>query len=258
MRAYRGPAYDPGSYIRNLGAGGVAPNTDPFYSLVKLLLHAQGVNGSTTFTDNSPLVRVPATIAGNVQISTAQAIFGTSSIYFDGAGDYIRYAADDFDSAFGRGDFAVQCRWRPDSAVLDSALVTFNIPNVTTGAQIGWGLRHMGATGTGKVQFYAYEGATTPIFLAGTTALLANTWYEITVERVGKVLNLWIDGVLEATQTGISNDINWGNTMTLTLGRYADTAILPAKGFLQEVRITKGTWRRNAVYTPELFFFPDS
>lgn len=70
------------------GGGSGGGGSDPFFSDVLLLNNHQGSNGSTTFTDASPVGRA-LTPTGNAQISTAQFIFGTSSAYFDGTGDAV-------------------------------------------------------------------------------------------------------------------------------------------------------------------------
>src|SRR3990167_7743345 len=55
-------------------------------SYTKLLLHMDGTNGSTTFTDE---IGKTVTANGNAQISTAQSKFGGASGLFNGAGDWI-------------------------------------------------------------------------------------------------------------------------------------------------------------------------
>ena len=52
----------------------------------KSLLHFDGTDASTTFTDESGKTW---TAHGNAQIDTAQSVFGGASGYFDGSGDYI-------------------------------------------------------------------------------------------------------------------------------------------------------------------------
>jgi hypothetical protein len=61
---------------------------DANYASVSLLLHCDGTNGSTTFTDNSPSPKT-VTAFGNAQISTARSQFGGASGLFDGSGDYL-------------------------------------------------------------------------------------------------------------------------------------------------------------------------
>lgn len=66
-----------------------ASQNDPHFSQVALLLHMDGANNSTTFTDSSSS---PKTVSanGNAKISTDQSRFGGSSALFDGSGDYLR------------------------------------------------------------------------------------------------------------------------------------------------------------------------
>jgi len=71
------------------GLAGTSAPTDPYFSNVSLLLHGDGINGSTTILDSSP---TPKTVipVGNAQISTTDPKFGTGSVLLDGNGDYLR------------------------------------------------------------------------------------------------------------------------------------------------------------------------
>ena len=53
-----------------------------------LLMHFDGSNGGTVFTDSSIYNRA-VTASGNVNTSTTQKKFGTASAYFDGSGDFL-------------------------------------------------------------------------------------------------------------------------------------------------------------------------
>ena len=64
----------------------------------KSLLHFDGANNSTTFTDETGKTW---TAHGNAKISTAQYKFPTGSGLFDGTGDYID-TPDHADFNFGR------------------------------------------------------------------------------------------------------------------------------------------------------------
>ena len=88
-------------------------SADPYFSNVSLLLHMDGSNGSTTFTDNSSN-GFTVTANGNAQISTAQSKWNGASGYFDGAGDFLTVPVN---SAFelGTGDFDVELWARFDS-----------------------------------------------------------------------------------------------------------------------------------------------
>ena len=58
---------------------------DANYENVVLLLHANGVNGSTQIRDERGHA---VTCNGNAAISTTQSKFGGSSLGFDGTGDF--------------------------------------------------------------------------------------------------------------------------------------------------------------------------
>jgi hypothetical protein len=60
---------------------------DSLLSSVALLLHFEGSNGSTTFTDSS--TAADGHTYGNASISTSQAKWGAASAFFDGSGDYL-------------------------------------------------------------------------------------------------------------------------------------------------------------------------
>lgn len=85
MRNQRGFLLNPFRF----GGGGA----DPDYASVVFGTNNQGANAGTSFTDFSSS---PATLTanGNAQTSTAQYIFGTSSAYFDGSGDYVDRGAE--------------------------------------------------------------------------------------------------------------------------------------------------------------------
>lgn len=66
--------------------------SDPYYSYVSLLLHMNGANNSTVFTDQSPnALTVTST---NAVISTAQSKFGGASGYFNGTSAYLTVPHD--------------------------------------------------------------------------------------------------------------------------------------------------------------------
>src|SRR5690606_25335751 len=91
--------------------GSSPPAGDPYWSSVVALLDFNGVNGSTTFIDQSPAPKT-VTRSGSAQISTAQFKFGSGSLLLDGADSDINFGnVSDF--GFGTGDFTWECFvWR--------------------------------------------------------------------------------------------------------------------------------------------------
>jgi len=68
-----------------------AASTDPNFADVVLLLHMDGANGGTSFTDNSNSAHT-VTAVGNANTNTSVKKFGTASYQGDGAGDYLSFS----------------------------------------------------------------------------------------------------------------------------------------------------------------------
>jgi len=104
------------------------------------------------------------------------------------------------------------------------------------------------STGTDAWVFGLQTGAKVDFYwgsagrLTANTSLAANTWYHIAATRKNGVLNLWLNGVLDAT---VANVIDFG-TRTATSIRYG-ALIDPAywSGYLNNTRFINGT----AIYT---------
>lgn len=247
------PALFGGSKIfTQQGSAAPAPVGDSLYSKVKLLLHGDGANGSTTFTDNSVAPKTP-TVGGNASISTAQAVFG-QSMYFDGTGDFLQYA-NSFDWALGSEDFCIELRWRPDDLTRDHQLLAVNNDTAPSGSDIGWGLRHNGLTGN-KLQFYAYNGINTIWNITGAASLTAGTWYAIRAQRNGASVTLSINGASDGSAASVYKPVNFESGFKLHVGRYVSGS-LQSKGYMDELRITKSAFRSGATYTVDTNPFPD-
>ena len=78
-------------------------NTEAYDSYTKLMLHTEG--SGATFTDSATSKTVTAN--GNVTQTTAQYKFGSKSAVFNGSTDYLSLADSD-DWNFGTGDFTIE------------------------------------------------------------------------------------------------------------------------------------------------------
>ncbi|HCR92557.1 MAG TPA: hypothetical protein DIU47_01195, partial [Candidatus Pacebacteria bacterium] len=208
--------------------GGTADDTN-----TKLLLHADGADTSTTFTDDSSSPHT-MTAVGNAQIDTAQSKFGGASGLFDGTGDYVT-SPDHADWDFASGDFTIDFRIR------------FNVVNtaylVTHGASMaggdGWFVRY----NANNLEF-AYNSTT--ITKAWTPS--SATWYHVAVVRSGTNLYMFIDGTQIGTTGSISGTIT-DNANLLVVGERDSGPGAPLNGWLDEVRISKGSARWTANFT---------
>jgi hypothetical protein len=95
--------------LRPKAASHAAPPvpTDPLFADVSLLLHFDGTNESTSFSDSSSN-GLTVTANGNAQISTAQSKFGGSSYYCqDSVSDFLEIATAGSQFLFA-GDYTIE------------------------------------------------------------------------------------------------------------------------------------------------------
>jgi hypothetical protein len=213
------------------GAGG-----DPDFANVSLLLHMDGSNNSTTFTDSSSNA-FAVTAFGNAQVSTTDPKFGTGSLTLDGNGDYLTIPANTA-FAFGTGDFTVEC-WVYVNTVGNTGLFTF------------------GETGSGlAVNLFSGQWTLTTAGSGGTAmaAITTGAWQHLAVTRSGSSLRMFIDG----TQIGstLTDSTNLSDN-ALKIGYYYQP-FYAINGRVDDFRVTKGVARYTANFTPPTAAFPDS
>lgn len=207
-----------------------------------LLLHMDGTDASTTFTD---VYSHTVTANGNAQIDTAQSKFGGASGLFDGTGDYLSIP-DSADWDFGTGDFTVEGWFRFSAHTTNQSLIG-NYLNAST----GWAMQRR-------------SDANTLRFGNGNTALLDvswtptdNVWYHIAVTRSGTSLKGFVDGSQVGSTATDSTNLS-GSTNALLIGALnAGSIIFDYSGWMDEIRITKGTARYTSNFTPSASAFTE-
>lgn len=227
------------------GGGG-----DPFFANVSLLMHFDGTNGSTTFTDNSSTPKTSSAV-GDAKLSTAWAKFGTASAIFDGSGDYIRITSGAADLTFGTGDFTIEMTIRPIVVPAGASAYLYDSRN---GA--GSNCPQLRIDSGSKVNFLVSGSS----LVTGTTTIVAGSEYVIAVTRSGTSLRMFVNGTQEGgTITNSTNFTVEDNAVPLTLGVVTfNPSAAPYNGYMDELRITKGVARYTANYTPASSAFPDS
>ena len=219
-------------------------SSDPNFSSVSLLLHMDGTNGSTTFTDTSSNA-LTVTPSGNAQISTAQSKFGGASALFDGTGDFLTTASTS-GVAFGTGQFTIELWLRLNSLSASYRALVATRPNEGSFSD-GFGL---GCTAPGEI--YMYDSAFRATSPSGTVT--TNTWYHIALVRdTGSALRIYSNGNLVATGTATNN---YTRTV-MTIGANASSSE-PLNGYIDDLRITKGIARYTANFTPPTAAFFDA
>lgn len=216
--------------------------SDPYFSDVVLLLHMDGASGSTTFTDDSSLA-LPVTVTGNTQISTTQSKWGGASAYFDGSADYINLASTyNTNFNFGTGDFTVELWFYPEKN---------NI--VLVDRYGGSGSYQLYITSTGKVEWYGASGFA---LFTSANSITLNTWQHIAVSRASGTTKVFVDGVQFASA---SDSGNYSTSNVFAIGAQVSSRNLTYdyKGYIDDLRVTKGVARYTSAFTPPSGAFPN-
>lgn len=218
--------------------------TDPDFASVSLLLHMDGSDGSTTFTDSSSNA-LTVTANGNAQISTANPKLGTGSLLLDGTGDYLSVTSAGF--GFGTGDFTIEAWIKIESLPIN--INTIAARGSSFGASSTWRL-HLSSSGNIFFRSFNVHTAT----WAGATI---GVWHHIAVTRNSGFIRIYANGsrLIESAESS-GNTI--GSTGAIGVGAYADGSNAFA-GEIDEFRVTKGVARyTGATYTIPTAAFPDS
>jgi hypothetical protein len=216
-----------------------------------LLVHCNGTDGSTTFTDDVGSRRqLGISAIADAKISTAQSQFGGASALFDGTGDYLEIK--NFPT-IGTGSYTFEGWVRSIGSPGNNGmfhLAATTLPS-TSANSIAVGLTNGGGSSAAWTLYY---GSSTG---AGSSALInQNQWYHVAVVRNGGGSNnvkLYIDGTSVLTVTDTTN-ITYTN---LAIGAYYANGY-NLNGYIDEFRISS-TARYTANFTaPSAAFTNDA
>lgn len=222
--------YQVGAYGR--GYGNTKTITLPVTYSVVSLLHFEGTNGSTTFTDEVGNTWTPF---GNAQISTAQFQFGAASGLFDGTGDYLQTPSSTNFSA--NSDFTFECWIRPATV---STLRTIVNKTPVSGTANEY---QFYVSAAAKLSIVVYSAGSVTISIVGSTSIVVNTWNHVAFTKNGSTWRVFINGVMDGSA---AESAGYGtNSEPLTIGRQTSNSTRDFNGYIDEMRIIKG----GAIYT---------
>lgn len=221
---------------------------------VVLLLHMNGTQGSTTFTDSSTYART-VTPAGTTSafISTTQSKFGGASGYFLNA-PYV-YMADAPELAFGSGDFTVEC-WVRQSQTAGGTFKMIASQATGSTSNFAWALWYNVGSPTNLGFSFSSDGTNRTTFTSNTT-LTTSTWFHIAVVRYGSNLSMYVNGALVGSTHNIGTASIYDSTADLLIGSgYAGSPSNFFYGYIDELRISK-TAQYTANFTAPTAEFPN-
>lgn len=200
-----------------------------------LLCHFDGADDSTTIVDASGNGHA-MTLHGNARIKTDQSVFGGSSLYLDGSGDRatVPYATSiDLLS----GDFFIGLRLRLGSVTGIRTIIGQWRQSFGKG-----GFILLLDAGTLSFAFGAHsEGS----YLMSGGILVANQFYDVSVERSGSNFCIRRDGVTVASATSSATrspitdvPISLGNYYNSS-GALGATGVTDTQGHLDELLLAK-------------------
>ena len=221
-----------------IGNGTVGGNFSKFFPVqissydfntVSLLMHMDGFNGSSSFTDSS-FRNFTLTRVGSPTISTTQSKFGNSS-YYKGSSSSCLYTIDDA-FKFGSEDFTLEAFVYYLSGNSD-----YNILMDTRKTSDGTGGSWFGVYN--NILYYENKP---------TINMPTNKWVHIAFVRSSGSLKLYVDGVLSYT---ISSTIDYSSGyFSIGGATYSSLGATPFNGYIDEVRISKGVPRYLVNFTP--------
>lgn len=237
--------------IARLMQMGAAGNSDPYFSNVTLLLHFDGANGGTTFTDASG----NCTITGNAnaQTTTSQVKYGTASLDCSAGNAYVYVSsATTGVMDFGTGDFTIECwMYRTTSGSRD--FICDSRQDISNSGSLSFRV-----DSDNKLEMLV----TSTQIAKSTNTVPTNQWVHLAATREGTTVRLFIDGLLDGSATNSTSFVDDTNgtypPIIATTGFPWGVTTVALNGYMDDFRITKGVARYTASFTPPPGPFPDN
>ena len=193
------------------------------------------------------------TASGNAQHSTSQNKIGSSSMVFDGAGDYV--SVSNPSDIKGLGDFTIECWVRPNATSFSGTrFIMGNGGGQDIAATIGF----MQKGSDGKVYFHGYIGSTAyhPAY-SNTVGVSVSTtaWTHVSAVRSGGTITVYKDGVSQGTISN-SSAVSTPSSNAYSIGRLGSFNGGYYDGYLDEIRISNNA-RYTSGFTPSTTAFTD-
>jgi len=179
---------------------------------------------------------------GNAQIDTTTKKYGTGSMDFDGD-DYIRSGETSPEAGkFGIGQFTVECWLYPTSL---SQGGSYGLIVGTIFPSSGWSIQLVHNTGVIRWDTYSVTVS------SASNAISASIWQHIAVTRdSSNVLRIFVNGTQVASSTVTEN---YATSGWLGIGQSQNSIASDRyfRGYIDDLRITKGIARYTANFTPQ-------
>lgn len=214
--------------------------------LIKSLLHMNGTDASTTFTDSSASPHI-WTAVGNAQIDTAQSKFGGASGLFDGTGDYIT-TPDHADFTLGSSNFTIALWFNCNAPGGVIRRICGQCDSTPTAAATSFRIQRT----SGNVINASVAIGAVVTTVTGTTQFhdtLNTGWHHVAFVRIGDILRLFIDCVQEGGDVAVVGAIN-DSANLLAIGTTGEVTTDTWLGWIDDWSIRVGAATYTANFTP--------
>ena len=209
---------------------------DPFFEDVLLLLHMNGTDGGTTFTDSSRFART-VTRSGATTSSTHRK-FGDASMSVTSYQGISVPSSTDF--GLSGEDFTIEAWVRPTTLSGRHGIADFGTSNHVI----------FEISETSKLKAWLWTGGGFAI-ATGATTFTTNAWYHVAVTRSGTTMKLWVNGAEDATASSASGPPDSSYPVRVGL-----TVAAGFFGYIDDFRITRQA-RYSAAFSVPVKPFPD-
>lgn len=231
--------------------GGGGAGSVPWANVISLL-HFDGTNGSTTFTDEKGTVWAVTGSVPAPEISTGLSKFGGSSLLVPLGATRGISASAVTGSVLETQDFCMECFFYPVTGGAASGWIATK--SYTSGAsRASYGL--LFGSSANKVAFYASkDSATYQVAIESDSTLSLDTWHHLAAVRVSGVWAFYVDGTRQSTT--VTEASNWGTVSTDFTLYIADSVLAgaPSGHSIDEFRLVIG----YPVYTGATITVPTS
>jgi hypothetical protein len=226
-----------GSSVYN---GTFTPPTAPLTAVSGTSLLINYTNGA--IFDNAMINNLET--VGAAQISTSVVKYGTGSLYINastaGTDYFVQPSSESVN--FATGNFTIEFWMNPTSTTTNWAtgsLATIMDTDAPVGTGTTWWVVHQNNAAIS----FASNSAT---ILTSSSVLSANVWQHVAIVRNGSTVTIYVDGTSAGSVT-YSTTI--GSNRRLIIGTQLGSSRW-YKGYLDDIRITKGYARYTATFTP--------
>jgi hypothetical protein len=169
---------------------------------------------------------------GDAKVSTAQYKYGTGSMYFDGAGDYLLINQSNL-LLLGTAPFTIEFWFKTTSSTQYAQLIGNEVS--TAGFTI---LINVANSTDGKIA--VYNGASGQIHLS-SSGYRDDTWYHLALSRNSSGSRLFINGTqIGNTSSGQSSTSFDAGSFRMAIGANLQHGSRDYSGYIDDLRITKG------------------